>query len=800
MSINYDIVKQYLDKQRIKAVEIYDFSKKKVKYSDKITGWKINTFKGDEEVTRAYLLAKLTNELGYKLENIEIEREYDIGRPKVNKPRNDVLVKYDNSEDIFLYIEVKSPDQYNPDDDTIEKQLFNLASQEIGKGRKVKYLVLYTIDTKTTNIEDKCIVIDYENYKTYEQWNKERISTNQIPALYGKSLKKPYVKASDNDLKKDFTHEQLNSLRKRLHDILWGGGSIDDNEIFSSLVNIILAKIQDESEKADGETYEFQIFTTKDGEDLEPDHEIFNRLNNLYRRALEKRLNILDKNRLQKSFIVDENKFPLSKLKYVVSELEGLSFVDGKNSLDGKDILGDFFEGIIREGFKQTKGQFFTPINIVRFILWGLKLDELVINKINNDCDLPYMIDPSAGSGTFLIEYMKFVTEVVKRRFKNSIRLTRDVEDKLQKWFYPDHRENRWAETYIYGIEHNFNLGTATKVNMILHGDGSSNIFVKDGLLPFEQYNKETEPNVLNKFEKCDLYENKNVNEKFDVIITNPPFSVDFDNDTKRFMRQTFIFADKKNSENLFIERYYQLLKPNGRLCAVLPESVFDTGENKYIRLFIYKYFKVKAIISLPQLTFEPFTTTKTSLLFAQKKTKEEIKLWNDLWDKYSKEWANLKTRCENLLSVYLEGKDRSKLKSIKDLSNEQEIKVIKRLLKDYIEEDDNLLSSEELIRKYQDEIKELCTYDKETKEVFGYVNTWWVFGEVAKELNYPIFMAEVENVGYKRTKRGENPMPNELFREGEIIYPDGTKKWGILVDDGVKETALDFVRDIKWD
>lgn len=800
MSINYDIVKQYLDKQRIKAVEIYDFSKKKVKYSDKITGWKINTFKGDEEVTRAYLLAKLTNELGYKLENIEIEREYDIGRPKVNKPRNDVLVKYDNSEDIFLYIEVKSPDQYNPDDDTIEKQLFNLASQEIGKGRKVKYLVLYTIDTKTTNIEDKCIVIDYENYKTYEQWNKERISTNQIPALYGKSLKKPYVKGSDNDLKKDFTHEQLNSLRKRLHDILWGGGSIDDNEIFSSLVNIILAKIQDESEKADGETYEFQIFTTKDGEDLEPDHEIFNRLNNLYRRALEKRLNILDKNRLQKSFIVDENKFPLSKLKYVVSELEGLSFVDGKNSLDGKDILGDFFEGIIREGFKQTKGQFFTPINIVRFILWGLKLDELVINKINNDCDLPYMIDPSAGSGTFLIEYMKFVTEVVKRRFTNQIRITRDIEDKLQKWFYPDHRENRWAETYIYGIEHNFNLGTATKVNMILHGDGSSNISVKDGLLPFEQYNKETEPNVLNKFEKCDLYENKNVNEKFDVIITNPPFSVDFDNDTKRFMRQTFIFADKKNSENLFIERYYQLLKPNGRLCAVLPESVFDTGENKYIRLFIYKYFKVKAIISLPQLTFEPFTTTKTSLLFAQKKTKEEIKLWNDLWDKYSKEWANLKTRCENLLSVYLEGKDRSKLKSIKDLSNEQEIKVIKRLLKDYIEEDDNLLSSEELIRKYQDEIKELCTYDKETKEVFGYVNTWWVFGEVAKELNYPIFMAEVENVGYKRTKRGENPMPNELFREGEIIYPDGTKKWGILVDDGVKETALDFVRDIKWD
>jgi type I restriction enzyme M protein len=55
---------------------------------------------------------------------------------------------------------------------------------------------------------------------------------------------------------------------------------------------------------------------------------------------------------------------------------------------------------------------------------------------------------------------------------------------------------------------------------------------------------------------------------------------------------------------------------------VVLPESVFDTTENKYIRLFIYKYFKVRAVVSLPQITFEPFTSTKTSLLFAQQKHK----------------------------------------------------------------------------------------------------------------------------------------------------------------------------------
>ena len=168
----------------------------------------------------------------------------------------------------------------------------------------------------------------------------------------------------------------------------------------------------------------------------------------------------------------------------------------------------------------------------------------------------------------------------------------------------PDHRENKWAQDYIYGIEINFNLGTATKVNMILHGDGSTNIFVKDGLLPFKYYDKETAPNFLKQYEPDKLYHDKEVNGQFDCIITNPPFSVDLDNETKKNVKKEFIFGDKKNSENLFVERWYQLLKPNGRFGVVLPESVFDTTENKYIRLFIYKYFKVKAVVSLTPTYF----------------------------------------------------------------------------------------------------------------------------------------------------------------------------------------------------
>ncbi len=796
--MNYSKIKNYLDYVKIKVVENFDPENKKIKYSDKIKqNREIKKISGDEEIVRAYLLTKLVNELGYNPENIELEKEYDIGRPKVNKPRIDVIVK-DKEGNAFLYIELKSSEEFDKNqDETIEKQLFNLASQEKGQGKKVKYLVLYSIEEIADEIKDKVVLIDYEKFDNFETWKEARDFVDEIPARYGKAQKEPFVKGGKKDLEKNFTAEVLDNLRNNLHNVLWGGGGTDDNDVFSSLVNLILAKIQDETEKKKGEKYDFQIFESKDGESFETNEELFERINKLYRRALKDRLFITDENKLKKSYVIDENKFSLSKLKYTVSQLEKFSFVEGKNSFTGKDILGEFFEGIIRQGFKQSKGQFFTHINIVRFLLWGLQIDKLAIEKVNNDQVLPYVIDPSAGSGTFLIEYMKFITENIKRRFRDKIEENHAISRKMTQWFEPDNFENQWAEKYIYGTDINFNLGTATKVNMILHGDGSANIFVKDGLLPFRFYK-----NNLAESKSSKVYLDKEVNEKFDVIITNPPFSVDLDNDTKKNVKQEFLFGDKKNSENLFIERFYQLLKPKGRLGVVLPESVFDTTENKYIRLFIYKYFNVKAVVSLPQLTFEPYTSTKTSLLFAQKKTSEEVEKYTETWAKYAEEFGGLRTKVENFVKVYLQGKDRKKLLSIKDLSPEEEKAILKRYLKNYWEEDDENLSIKEILEKYADEIKDLGRFDR---SLLGTLitdyreNDWWVFGEVARELDYKIFMAEVENVGYKRTKRGEKPMPNELYRVGE--------NGEILVDDlpdgeagGVKETALDYLREVSWE
>lgn len=797
-----ELIKKYIDSQPIKVVSI-DWTKGTLTYSG-IIECQRRTQADPEELVRAYLITKLVNELGYKPERIEIEHTYTAGRPHTNTSRIDVIVRDVNGK-AFLFIEVKNPVEYSTidKDSVIEEQLFKVAGMEKAEGSEVKYLVLYTINDNCNKISDECIIIDNEKFPVYSDWEVSRNSTNTIPAHYGKAQKSPYKKGSDKDLETNFTNEMLIQLQKDLHNVLWGGGGTDDNDVFSSLTNLILAKIQDESEKEDGETYEFQSLAfEKDGdEEFESNDVLFNRINKLYRKALRDRLNIVDEAELAKSYVVDTKKFALSKLKYTVQKLEGLSFVDGKNSLSGKDILGDFFEGIIRDGFKQSKGQFFTHINVVRFMLWALQVDKLAIKRIKEDKVIPYMIDPSAGSGTFLIEYMKFITYTMKymnrktpeSKYNQALGTSREVIDKIEtEWFYPDYRENRWAKTYIYGSEINFNLGTATKVNMILHGDGSTNIFVKDGLSPFSKYEKATEPNALNQYFKQVLYSDKEVNEQFDLILTNPPFSVELDNETKKTLKKGFLFGEKKNSENLFIERWYQLLRENGRCAAVLPESVYDTTENKYIRLFIYKYFKVKAVVSLPQLTFEPYTSTKTSILFIQKKTKQEVERWNVEWSKASNEYSQLKTRVENLMAVYNGTKEKSKLPSIKDMSDEEEKQTLVTMLKNHITEADNILSAREIIAKYAEELQDLCKYDKDTVDTFGYVNTWWVFGEVAKTLSYDIFMAEAENIGYKRTKRGEKLMPNDLYRVGADNR--------IIVDDGIKTTILDFMRDLNWD
>ena len=765
------LIEQKLNTEKNSIANI-SIDKATVQYSEKIKQNRIlKSLTGDEEIVRAFLINRLVNQLDYKPENLEIEKEYSIkgGHSKL-APRIDILVK-DEKGNPFFFIEAKAPDKFEKDKSEIEGQLFALATAEEKDFKtKVKYLVYYTSELVEEEIVDKAIVIDFEKYPTYTDWEADGFISmgTELTAGYGEPKKQPLIKGdTKHDLRTKINRTEIENLGRNLHNVLWGGGGTNDSEIFYSLVNIILAKIQDEYEKEDGQEYDFQIYQY--GHNVESQEKIFTRVNSLYKRALKEQLNVSEQQKIDDDSVINRNKFPLNKLIYTIQSLENFSFLEGRSSLDGKDILGDFFESITRDGFKQNKGQFFTPTNVVNFLLYALQLDNLAIERLNTDRELPLIIDPSAGSGTYLVEAMKLITKEVKYKQFHKISTSKNVKWRFEELFKPDYQENKWARSYLYGSEINFDLGTASKVNMILHGDGSTNIFVKDGLLPFRFYIKETSPNYLETSSTDTLYNNKEINGKFDVVISNPPFSVDLDTQTQREVKNAFVFGDKKNSENLFIERYYQLLKEGGRLGVVLPESVFDTTENKYIRLFLFKYFNVKAVVSLPQITFEPFTSTKTSILFAQKKTKKQVEQWNEIWDKYGKEWSLLKTRVTDYVKYFVNGEKLNKkwakdvVEDIEQHNDKNMLANTKRFLKDYLTDDDKTLALKELLTKYMEEIDSISKYDKDT-QVFGFYNAWWVFGEVAKELDYDIFMAEAENVGYKRTKRGENPMPNDLY------------------------------------
>jgi type I restriction enzyme M protein len=163
---------------------------------------------------------------------------------------------------------------------------------------------------------------------------------------------------------------------------------------------------------------------------------------------------------------------------------------------------------------------------------------------------------------------------------------------------------------------------------MAIIGDGRGGIFCENSLLPPEQWNSKTRS-------KIELG-------KFDVLLTNPPFGAKipvkgeeilrqyelgfkwkFNKETKQWER-TNKLQDAQPPQILFIERCLQLLKPGGRMAIVLPDGILGNVTDGYIRKVILNKAKILAVVDMPLETFQPSTSTKTSLLFLQKKKEGE--------------------------------------------------------------------------------------------------------------------------------------------------------------------------------
>ena len=407
---------------------------------------------------------------------------------------------------------------------------------------------------------------------------------------------------------------------------------------------------------------------------------------------------------------------------------------------------------------------------MVNFIIQALSLGELAIEKINEESTLPYLIDPSCGSGTYLIESMKTITNYVLQN-KDKIQSNKNIEEFVARNF-PEPRKHAWAENYIYGIDFNEDLAMASKINMVMHGDGSVNIESEDALSDFSKFNGSR----LKISKNIEDYP-KRVNEQFDVILSNPPFSITLAKETKEELSEIYAYSTSENSETLFVERWYQLLSPRGRLGVVLPETVFTATDTEQVRLMIYRYFHVKAVISLPYLTFQPFTSTKTSLLFAQKKNLDEVKEYDQLWNKHKDSFRELNKEIASIRRGETVAIDRLSSGDKKGV-----LQSLKKYLMVKFDPRDEGMTINEILDDYNDQFNEID-------------ENLWVFYHVAQELDYPILMAHADEIGYKRLRSragGEEIRPNKLYavKDGKITFDINNP---VTILDHIKKT-------VRWD
>lgn len=270
------------------------------------------------------------------------------------------------------------------------------------------------------------VTIDYRPGLTFQRWERSgRPHIEDFPVNYQEPTPIPYAPGTGRDLRNDLTRSQLERLRRELHNKLWGG-SRDDNQIYAWLVRLFLTKIHDEKVTNEGEPYRFQVRHV--GVDKESPRETLRRVNECYQEAYQRYVD-QDASRVEP---LDESLFSAEEMQWVVETLQGFSLTAAGQTTG--DLLGAFFEAITRDGFKQSKGLFFTHYNLAVFMLEVIGIGELaeekLTSRVHTNERLPYIIDPSCGSGSFLLAAMRLISQHIATR-RNHLSRNRDVREQL---------------------------------------------------------------------------------------------------------------------------------------------------------------------------------------------------------------------------------------------------------------------------------------------------------------------------------------------------------------------------------
>ncbi len=561
----------------------------------------------------------------YKPENIELEQVYGKIKKDDGGGRADIIVK-DNSNQVLLIIECKT---FGKEFDLHWQktlldgdQLFRYLTNK----RETQYLCLYSSGLIDDKVKSKYHLISLNDSKQYLEDNKEKelLSFEEAKKKNKEDIFKAWSETYKLDYstkgifekgvpkgkigKTNYTIEDLETvsskdIQGKYHEfakILRQHNVSGRENAFDKLINLFLCKVVDETINKDDLKFYWK------GNAFDDPYDLQDRLQKLYKEGMEIHLKD-DITYIANSDI--ENAFSdfkgnpsatekaikefFKKLKFFTNN--DFAFIDVHNKelfyqnfevllkiiqlfqdihlTDGEEdqFLGDMFEGFLDNGVKQSEGQFFTPMPIVKFIVNSLpKMEE------------PQVIDYACGAGHFLNEYALKNPNSVITGIEKEYRLSKVTK----------------VSSFMYNHEMTLHHCDALATNRDIK-DNSFDVLVANPPYSVTGFLETLSKNDINKY---DLSHKDIINKK--------------------------TYSTSNSIECFFIERAKQMLKPDAVAAIVLPISILTKDTPKiYVstREIILKYFDIVSITKLESNTFGKTPTTTATLFLRRRKENPNI-------------------------------------------------------------------------------------------------------------------------------------------------------------------------------
>ena len=386
---------------------------------------------------------------------------------------------------------------------------------------------------------------------------------------------------------------ELKSVFRRCHNYIYANAGLQKAEAFHELLKLIFCKTFDEEEG--GEDLTFSVHpkerTSESGQ----------------RRLMEERLGPLFNKILERyPFIFEEGeKITLDArvAAYVVYELQYLSLLETTT-----DVKGDAYEELVGGNLRGDRGEYFTPRNVcdmaVRMVMALYPEKELTSLKVLDCC---------CGTGGFLVSWLNNLFKVIlSQEEERSTGRRLSARDRARR------RVKDACTLNMFGLDINPFLVRTCQMNLVLHGDGSSNVFRADSVRSPGEW--EEDPRRKVPYGKAD------------VVFTNPPFGGNAKIDDAHILDQYELSRWESNdsrsvlpAEQLFVETALKFVKPGGYLAIVLPDGILNNPGLRFIRSWLLRRSRLIASIDLPKTTFKASGgVNNPSVLLVQKFTREQ--------------------------------------------------------------------------------------------------------------------------------------------------------------------------------